>query len=160
MALIPNLTEIKDQAPVTAPNAPTAQDDTGHDYIMSHSVGEFDLRIRKTDATKSKRTGRNGVQFIIDIIDEDNATSIFHSIWFGNDGTFTADDEEKSDNMWRMVKDFIRALGMDPEEEHESEDFENLEFSANIEYSDGVDTSTNRQEYPAKNEIGRITGSN
>ena len=139
MAIIPNLSEIPDRAPVEA--------------------GEYDLRITKVKETKSKRTGRYGCQLIIEIAGEDNASSIFHTLWYGNYKDYQGDDEEKSNNMWRMVKDFIRALGLDPENETDESDLVGLEFRADVGYNDGMDTDDDGNPIkvgPPKNEILRI----
>jgi hypothetical protein len=120
MAMIPNLSEIPDRSPVEA--------------------GEYDLRITKVKETKSKRTGRYGCQLIINIEGEDNADTIFHTLWYGNYKDYQSDDEDKNNLMWRMVKDFLRALGLDPEQETDESDLEGLEFSAELSYNDGIDT--------------------
>lgn len=143
MALIPALKEIKDLTPV----------DGGQEY---------DLRIIKAQKTKSNRTGRKGVLFIVDIVDEDDALNIMHTIWFGNDGDYTADDEEKSNMMWRGVKEFCRALGFDPDNGIEAEEFEDKQFTAIVEYDDGIEVDEDGKEHQAfapKNVIGKITGS-
>ena len=137
MALIPALNEIKDLTPVEGGK-------------------EYDLRIIKAQKKKF-RSGRNGVSLIIDIIDEDNATNIFHNILFGNDGEYTGDDEETSNNWWRRVKSFCRALGLDPDNDIEAEDFEDLQFTAIVEYDDGLDEDGN-QAYEPSNKLGKITG--
>ena len=120
MGIIPSLSDIPDRQPVEA--------------------GEYDLRISKVKETKSKNTGRYGCMLVIDIEDEDNADTIFHTLWYGNYKDFQSDDEEKNNMMWRMVKDFIRALGLDPEEETEDSDLIGLEFTADVGYNDGMDT--------------------
>ena len=137
MALIPALNDIKDLTPV----------DGGQEY---------DLRIIK--AMKKKfNSGRNGVNLIIDIVDEDNAKNIFHSILFGNDGDYTGDEEEQSNEFWRRVKTFCRALGLNPDNDLEAEDFEDLQFSAIVEYDDGIDEDGN-QAFEPSNKLGKITG--
>ena len=130
MTLIPNLSEIKDLAPV--------------------EDGEYDLRVIKAQATNSKKTGRNGLLLVCDIVGEDTASNLMHTIWFGNDGIYNSDDDDKNQLMWRMVKDFLRAIGLDSNGELEVEDFQDLEFSAQLKY-------TQDDDYPAKNEIVRIT---
>jgi hypothetical protein len=119
MAMIPNLSDIPDKKPVEA--------------------GEYDLRISKAKETKSKRTGRYGCQLIIDIVGEDNASAIFHTLWYGNYKDYQGDDTDKSNTMWRMVKDFLRSLGLDPEEETDESDLVGLEFTADVSYNDGMD---------------------
>ena len=118
MAMIPNLSDIPDKKPVEA--------------------GEYDLRITKVKETKSQRTGRYGCMMVIEVDGEDNADSIFHTIWYGNYKDYQSDDEEKSNMMWRMVKDFLTSLGLDPNEETEDSDLVGLEFSADVGYSDGM----------------------
>ena len=120
MAIIPNLSEIPDKKPVEA--------------------GEYDLRITKVKETKSKKSGRYGCQLIIEVDGEDNANTIFHTLWYGNYKDFQSDDEDKSNMMWRMVKDFLRSLGIDPENETDESDLVGLEFTAELSYSDGMDT--------------------
>jgi len=139
MAMIPNLSDIPDRKPVEG--------------------GEYDLRITKAKETKSNRTGRYGCMLIIDIDGEDNADTIFHTLWYGNYKDFKEDDDEKSNMMWRMVKDFIRALGLDPEDETDESDLVGLEFTADVGFNDGMDTDDDgnpiRVGQP-RNEINRI----
>jgi len=137
--VIPNLSEIPDKKPVEG--------------------GEYDLRIRTAKETKSKNTGRYGCMLIIDIDGEDNANSIFHTMWYGNYKDFQGDDEEKNNLMWRMVKDFLRALGLDPEEETDEEDLVGLEFTADVGFSDGMDTDDDGKPIKVgqpRNEILRV----
>lgn len=139
MAMIPSLSEIPDRAPVEA--------------------GEYDLRITKVKETKSNRTGRYGCMLIIEIDGEDNAETIFHTLWYGNYKDYQKDDEEKNNTMWRMVKDFLRALGLDPEQETDETDLVGLEFTANLTYNDGMDTDEDGKPVkvgPPKNEIAQI----
>ena len=136
MSLIPNLSDIPDLTPVTP--------------------GEYDLRVIKAQKAHSDKTGRNGVLLVCDIIGEDEAMNLMHTLWFGNDGKFKNDDKEKSELMWRMVKDFLRAVGLNEDGEIELTDFDSLEFSAELSYNDGTNNDGD-QEYPPKNEIKRIT---
>ena len=135
MSLIPNLSDIPDLVPV--------------------EPGEYDLRVIKAQATKSKKTGRNGVLLVCDIVGEDEASNLMHTLWFGNDGQYTADDDDKSALMWRMVKDFLRSVGLDENGEVELEDFDGLQFTADLAYNDGTDDD-GKQVYEPKNEIARI----
>jgi len=135
MSLIPNLSEIPDLAPVTP--------------------GEYDLRVIKAQASHSDKTGRNGVLLICDIIGEDEASNLMHTLWFGNDGQYKKDDEDKSNLMWRMVKDFLRAVGLSEDGEIELADFDGLEFTCELSFNDGTDDEGNA-EYAPKNEIKRI----
>lgn len=140
MAMIPNLADIPDKAPVDA--------------------GEYDLRITKVKETKSNRTGRYGCMMIIEIDGEDNADTVFHTLWYGNYKDFQGDDEDKNNLMWGMVKDFLRALGLDPNEETEDSDLVGLEFTADLGYNDGMDTDDDGNAIKVgqpKNEILRVT---
>ena len=137
MPAIPNLSTIKDLAPV--------------------QTGEYDLRIIKAQNTTGKKTGRNGILCVIDIVGEDNASNIMHTLWFGNDGKYTKDDDDKSDKMWRMVKDFLGAIGLNRDGEVELDEFTDLSFTAEVIYNDGTDEDGN-PEYPPKNELGKILG--
>ena len=144
MAIIPNLKEIPDKKPVDA--------------------GEYDLRITKVKLTKSNNTGRYGCMLICEIDGEDAAETLFHTLWYGNfdDGAghkYDADDQDKSNTMWRMVKDFMRALGLDPDQETDESDLIGLEFTADLAYNDGMGTDDDGK--PVKlgnprNEIVRI----
>ena len=139
MAMIPSLSEIPDRAPVEA--------------------GEYDLRITKAKETKSNRTGRYGCMLIIEIDGEDNAETVFHTMWYGNYKDYTKDDEDKNNMMWRMVKDFLRSLGLDPEQETDESDLVGLEFTAMLTYSDGMDTDDDGKPIKVgqpRNEIAQI----
>jgi hypothetical protein len=141
MAMIPNLADIPDKKPVEA--------------------GEYDLRITKVKETKSARTGRYGCMLVIEVDGEDNADTIFHTLWYGNYKDYQGDDEEKSNMMWRMVKEFIAALGLDPNEETDEDDLVGLEFTADVGYNDGMDTDDDGNPIKVgqpRNEILRITG--
>ena len=96
---------------------------------------------------------------IIEIAGEDNASSIFHTLWYGNYKDYQGDDEEKSNNMWRMVKDFTRSLGLDPDNEIDESDLIGLEFTADVGYNDGMDTDDDGNPIKVgqpRNEILRI----
>ena len=139
MAMIPSLSEIPDRTPVEA--------------------GEYDLRITKAKETKSNRTGRYGCMLIIEIDGEDNAETVFHTLWYGNYKDYKKDDDEKNNMMWRMVKDFLRALGLDPEQETDESDLTGLEFTAMLTYNDGMDTDDDGKPVkvgPPRNEIAQI----
>ncbi|HKL47248.1 MAG TPA: DUF669 domain-containing protein [Candidatus Izemoplasmatales bacterium] len=123
--IIPALSEIKDKAPVEA--------------------GEYELVISKAKLTKSQKTGRYGCMLIINIEGHNDADTIFHTLWYGNfdDGagnSFNDDDDDKNENMWRRVKDFIRSIGLDPENETDESDLVGLEFTAEVGYNDGMGT--------------------
>jgi len=139
MAMIPSLSEIPDRTPVEA--------------------GEYDLRITKAKETKSNRTGRYGCMLIIEIDGEDTAETIFHTLWYGNFKDYKNDDEDKNNMMWRMVKDFLRALGLDPEQETDASDLVGLEFTAMLTYNDGMSTDDDGKPVkvgPPRNEIAQI----
>jgi hypothetical protein len=140
MAMIPNLSDIPDKAPVEA--------------------GEYDLRVFKVKETKSQRTGRYGCMLVCEIDGEDNANNVFHTLWYGNYKDFQGDDEEKNNMMWRMVKDFLTALGLDPNAETDESDLVGLEFSADLSYNDGMSTDDDGNPIKVgqpRNEILRIT---
>lgn len=137
MPAIPNLAAIKDLAPV--------------------EEGEYDLRIIKAQDTNSKKTGRNGILCVVEIVDEDLAKNIMHTLWFGNDGKYTKDDDEKSDLMWRMVKDSLESFGLSRDGEVELDEFADISFTAYVTYNDGCDDD-GKQVYAPKNEIGKILG--
>ena len=139
MTMIPNLKDIPDRKPVES--------------------GEYDLRITKVKETKSNNTGRYGCMLIIEIDNEDNADTIFHTMWYGNYKDYQGDDEDKHNMMWRMVKDFLRSLGLDPEEETDESDLVGIEFTADVGYNDGM--ATDDEGKPVKvgnprNEIIRV----
>ena len=139
MAMIPNLSDIPDKAPVEA--------------------GEYELRISKVKETKSNRTGRYGCMLICEIDGEDNADNLFHTLWYGNYKDYQGDDDEKNNTMWRMVKDFIRALGLDPDQETDESDLVGLEFSAELSFNDGMSTDDDGNPIKVgnpRNEIVRI----
>jgi len=140
MAMIPNLSDIPDKAPVEA--------------------GEYDLRIFKVKETKSNRTGRYGCMLVCEIDGEDNANNVFHTLWYGNYKDYQGDDEEKNNMMWRMVKDFLTSLGLDPNEETDESDLVGLEFSADLSFNDGMSTDDDGNPIKVgqpRNEIARIT---
>jgi len=140
MSMIPNLSDIPDKAPVEA--------------------GEYDLRIFKVKETKSQRTGRYGCMLVCEIDGEDNANNVFHTLWYGNFKDYQGDDEDKNNMMWRMVKDFLTALGLDPNDETDESDLVGLEFSADLSYNDGMSTDDDGNPIKVgqpRNEIARIT---
>ncbi len=123
---VPNLSDIPDISPV--------------------EPGEYDLYIRQAKDTKSNDGSREGLMLVIDIQGVENAETIFDTIWFPN----ASDDEDKAAMMWRMIKERIIALGLDPAEENENSDFVGISFTAKL----GVDTYQGK----TKNIIERITG--
>lgn len=103
---IPDLSTIPDQGPV--------------------AEGEYSLKITKAKDNKSDRTGREGLLFVVNVQGEPEAESIFHTLWF----PFEHEDADKQQTMWRMVKEFIEAIGMDSSAEPEAQDFQGVEFEA------------------------------
>ena len=90
---------------------------------------------------------------------EDNADNLFHTLWYGNYKDYQGDDDEKNNTMWRMVKDFIRALGLDPDQETDESDLVGLEFSAELSFNDGMSTDDDGNPIKVgnpRNEIVRI----
>jgi len=77
--------------------------------------GTYTIRIKKAKDTKAS-TGTQGIMLICDIVDVDDAETLFHTLWI-------------SENSLRMTKDFIVALGLDPADTS-TEDFEGIEFEA------------------------------
>lgn len=118
--IIPNLADIPDKQPVAG--------------------GEYDLRITGAKEKQSANTGRYGCMMMIEIDGEDTAETLFHTLWYGNYKDYQNDDDEKSNMMWRMVKDFLRSLGLDPEDETDESDLIGLEFTGDVGFNDGMDT--------------------
>ena len=117
--------------------------------------GEYNLRIIRSMKSKPAKTGRNGLMLVHNFIDEDNAIDLIETMWFGNDdpseeGAYTGDDDSKSDLMWRMFQDRLKAWDMNSDGDLEPEDFVGIEFSAYVVIEDDG-------EYPAKNVIKKIT---
>ena len=139
--MIPNLAHIKDKA-----------------VLKLDSPKEMDLVITKMYTDKWK-SGQHCANFIIAMDGEDNAKEIFHACGFGNFGDFQEFEEDKSENIWRMLKEFIRKLGLDPEEEHSAEDFEDLEFVGLVGYETGEvedDSGNMVPMYPEKNVLLKV----
>ena len=125
MSLIPDLSEIP-ELDVVAP-------------------GEYDLRVFNVKEIESKNTGRKAIMLSCEIVGEDNALPLFHSIWL----PMASDDEDKKQLMLRMIKDFVINVGLPAEGNLEIEDFEDLQFSAFLDIEDN--------EYGKKNIIKRIS---
>lgn len=122
---IPSLDEIPDLTPV--------------------DPGEYDLRVISAKDVRSERTGRTGIMLVCEIVGEENAENVFHRIWM----PMESDDERKAQTMWRMMKEFIRSVGL-PTDGLETADFENLEFSAQL-------SLVEQQNGRMANEIVRVT---
>lgn len=103
---IPDLSDIPDLRPV-APNS------------------EYDLRIARAKETKSQKTGREGILLICEIVGEENAENLMHTLWMPMEG----DEPHKAQTMWRMIKEFLNAIGL-PTDGVDTSDFEGMEFSA------------------------------
>ncbi len=110
---------------------------------------EYELRCIKSQKAHSKNTGRNGVMLVWEFIDQDNFQNLIETLWFGNDGEYMGDDEDKSNLMWRMVQDKLEAFDMSRDGDIELEDFNMLEVNALV----GIESS---DEYPDKNVIKKI----
>ena len=139
--MIPNLSHIKDKS-----------------VIKLESPQEMDLIITKM-IMKKCNSGRPAALFIIAMDGEPEAQEIMHQVNFGNYGDFQEDDESTNETMWRMLKEFIRALGLDPEEEHPVEDFVDLEFVGMVGYDSGeVEDDNGRMvpKYPEKNVLLKV----
>jgi len=122
---IPDLSNIPDQGPVPE--------------------GEYQLKVRKAKDHVSDNTGRHGLMLICQVLNEPNAESVFHTMWF----PFDHEDDDKQTVMWRMVKEFIDGIGLDSSASPEARDFEGVEFSALLGYEDD---GTNRP----RNKIVRV----
>ena len=139
--MIPNLAHIKDQV-----------------VLKLDSPKEMDLIITKMIMGKCN-SGRTKADFIIQIDGEDDAKAIFHSMNFGNHGEYQDDDDDVNETMWRMLKEFIRSLGLDPEEEHPAEDFEDLEIVGLVGYDSGEVADDNGNmvpQWPEKNVLLKV----
>ena len=121
---------------------------------------EYDLRCIKAQTTTSKNTGRNGIMLVHEFVGEDNYVNLIETLWFGNnaaDGDLSAydkDDVDKSNLIWRMFQDRLKAFDMTSDGELEVDDlladFQFLEFSAYVVIEDSDD-------FPSKNVIKKIT---
>lgn len=139
--MIPNLSHIKDKK-----------------VIKLESPREMDLIITKMIMGKWK-SGQTNATFIIAMDGEEDAKEIFYSVGFGNYGDFQEFDEKKNETIWRMLKEFITALGLDPEEAHSAEDFEDLEFVGIVGYDSGEvedDNGNMVPKYPEKNVLLKV----
>lgn len=101
---IPNLSDIPDLEPV--------------------SEDEYNLKIVSAQDTISGNTGREGIKMVIYNLDKDNALPIFHSIWLPMEG----DDDTKAQTMWRMIKEFLISLGLNPGD-ISTEELQGIEFT-------------------------------
>jgi len=139
--MIPELSKIKDKK-----------------VLKLDSPKEMDLIITKMYTDKWK-SGQHCANFIISMDGEDDAKEIFHACGFGNFGDFQDFDEDKSETIWRMLKEFIRSLGLDPDEDHPAEDFEDLELVGLVGYETGEvedDNGNMVPMYPEKNVLLKV----
>ena len=139
--MIPELSKIKDKL-----------------VLKLDSPKEMDLIITKMYTDKWK-SGQHCANFIISMDGEDDAKEIFHACGFGNFGDFQEFDTDKSETIWRMLKEFIRSLGLDPDKEHPAEDFEDLEFVGLVGYNNGEvedDNGNMVPMYPEKNVLLKV----
>lgn len=104
--------------------------------------GEYQLKIRKAKDHVSDNTGRHGLMLICQILGETNASSVFHTLWY----PFETEDDDKQTVMWRMVKEFIEAIGLDASASPEAKDFEGIEFSAKLRLNTEMDRPRNEIE--------------
>ena len=109
MSLIPNLSDI--------PELTLAED------------GEYDLHVTTAKEKASPKTGRNSIMLVCDFVGEDDIQNLIHSIWL----PMESDDKTKAETMWRMIKEFLTAVGLPSDGDLDIEDFKGLDFTAIIE---------------------------
>ena len=139
--MIPELSKIKDRF-----------------VLKLDSPKEMDLVITKMYTDKWS-SGQHCANFILHMDGEDDAKDIFYGCGFGNFGDFQEFDDDKSETIWRMLKEFIRSLGLDPDEEHPAEDFEDLELVGLVGYESGEvedDNGNMVPKYPEKNVLLKV----
>lgn len=85
------------------------------------------VEIVKAKDIKSTKTGREAIMLVCEFPDIDNANTMFHNMWM----PMASDDAGKKATMLSMIKEFITAIGLDPEDS-ETEDFVGLSFDALI----------------------------
>ena len=139
--MIPNLSHIKDKK-----------------VLKLEAPREMDLIITKMIMGKWK-SGQHNAAFIIHMDGEEDAKEIYHTVGFGNFGDFQEFDAEKSETIWRMLKEFITSLGLDPEEDHPAEDFVDLEFVGLVGYDSGEvedDNGNKVPQFPEKNVLLKV----
>lgn len=106
---------------------------------------EYDLRISRARDVRNRDNNRDGILLMIEVVGEENVQTIFERIWLPSE----QDDEDKKATMWRMIKERITALGLDPADT-ETKDFEGVEFTAIL-------TEAEDLQGRKINELGRIT---
>jgi len=96
--------------------------------------GEYDLVIKKVKAGTNKDGTRKCMMLICEFVGYDETDDngnplepepVFHKLWYPN----AEDDKTKAQTMLRMIKEFIVAIGVDPDGV-EPNDFIGVEFSA------------------------------
>lgn len=87
--------------------------------------GEYGVRVTKAMEGSSTNTGRGNITLICEITDDDGYETIFHKFWLPMDG----DDSGKARTMLRMLKEFVKAVGLH-EDGLEVSDFVGCEFQA------------------------------
>ena len=92
--------------------------------LEAAAEGEYNLKIVSSRSAKADN-GREGYKFVVHNQDGNNYIPIFESIWF----PLESEDEAKTQMMWRMVKEFVTALGLPPGDIG-PEEFMGIEFSA------------------------------
>lgn len=139
--MIPELSKIKDKH-----------------VLKLDSPKEMDLIITKAFLDKCA-SGRTKAVFIIAMDGEDDAKEIWHNVNFGNFGDYQDDNKDTDETMWRIFKEFERSLGIDPDEEHPTEDFEDLEFIGLVGYDSGEvedDNGNMVPQWPEKNVLLKV----
>ena len=105
--------------------------------------GEYELQVEKVKMIKNRDETRSAIMLICDVVGEDDAEDVIHSIWLPS----SMDDPDKAMIMKRMLKEFVVAVGLDPDGLEPSH-FEGLNFSAKLKLTE----FDGRQ----RNEIARV----
>lgn len=103
MSLIPNLNDIPELGPVVE--------------------GAYDLRVTKP-FLKTAGTGRKGINLCIEVVGEENAETLYHTLWLPMD----SDDQGKAHTMLRMLKEFMEKVGLPTDGDADETIFQDLEF--------------------------------
>ncbi len=106
--------------------------------------GSYNIRITKAKDITAEN-GRPGIMLVCDIVDVDDAETLFHNLWMVRD----SDPEDKATTMFRMLKEFVVGVGLDPASA-ETPEFEGCEFEALLD--------TDEYQGRDKNIITRIVG--
>jgi hypothetical protein len=118
MSLIPDLSDIPELGPVTE--------------------GTYDLRIQRAKLITAG-SGRKGIFLPMEVVGEEGAEDLLHTLWL----PMESDDPSKAATMWRMIKEFLTAVGMptDGLDEDSLSDFVDLELNAlvGMDHYDGKD---------------------